>query len=384
MTDPHEQPVERCWTDAVKDLLRDWSLQYDQNEPLDVIASPDLDGVLSILLLQKYFGCFNRVVRVIGIYTTIELYLCDGADGSAARRALWVDHDMLQNLRSIGNHLSRFASGNETAQSLTRHPLSFNLNDWFGQGYHDSFRGVQAPQRDKCPFGTATILAHALMADDLNTLMQQKPYHSLFAYFAHADSLWLCSHSYTPSTQLWYQTAFDSAPWLRYVVEPRLYSSDATRLRQHEKLVNALCKQLHGSFQRGSSASSDDAQQCERRLLQANANCIDPQRWSAMRGKQGLSPNYFLTMEQRTLGWLDAFRKMFMLVGASFSEECLGSLLLPQTITSEAKGQLHEVDPSQWKHDAQHFAALMCSEGAQSVAITNRSTVRYTNHLPLT
>jgi len=371
--------VDNSWIEEVRQLLSHWESQYTSDATLNVIASPDLDGVLSILLLQKHYSKLGRVVRVIGIYTTIELYLCDEADEQAAHKALWVDHDMLDNLLSIGNHLSRFAC-NDGRERINRHPLAFNLNDRFGQGYADSFRGLQATQRDKCPFGTSHIIAQALMRDELDQLAQRQPYHSIFAYFAHADSLWLCAHWYTPSTRLWYQSAFGSAAWLRFATEPTVYSSDARRLEQHERLVKKLSIVCHGSFQKSTSSSIDEHETCVKRLLTGNAQCLDAERWASLRGNQGLAPNYFLTVEQRNGGWLKAFCAMFQLVGASFSEECLQTLVLPHCITSQHKGQLHQVDPSEWTC-ANDFEHLMQAEHANSIAITNHRTLRYTNNL---
>ena len=169
----------RAW---IKDILR--TLECWRTKSDGVVISPDIDGLLSALIAKRMFGA-----RIVGIYTTKDIILLDGASSDDALSALWLDLD-IDDPRAlcIGQHLIQIDCS--TDKLTRRHPASFNPNVQFLQDYKRSFRGVRGLARDKYPFGATHLLISAL---DLN---YPEPGTKGRAAFAHADGAWVNALKY--------------------------------------------------------------------------------------------------------------------------------------------------------------------------------------------
>ena len=84
------------WKDAVTDILSKWKTN-------DVVISPDLDGLLSLLALQE--GT-SKNIRVIAAYdgSSMECLTADLREKDL-KEALWLDLDMQQKYLCLGQHI---------------------------------------------------------------------------------------------------------------------------------------------------------------------------------------------------------------------------------------------------------------------------------------
>lgn len=144
------------WVDDLRTLVDD---QWDQKH---VVTSNDVDGLLSAALV-----CHLTNARLVGFYTNWCLVLFDGASADDARDALWVDLDVLGNVRCVGNHIihARAASASATSDDRpldvlpNRNEYSVNLNERYGQTAGASFRStsLERGKKDKFPFSTVIV-----------------------------------------------------------------------------------------------------------------------------------------------------------------------------------------------------------------------------------
>lgn len=357
--------------------MSDWLSQYEDAEsasstiPVDVVASPDVDGVLSIVLLQRWLQRrYNDkfAVRICAIYTTTDLVLL-GTDCDSARlkRALWIDHDVLGNCRSIGNHLTQMRPHDRLPW---RHGKSFNPNEYAGVAFSNAFRGLGVAERDKYPFGTAHLLAHALFAAELNLFAQKQPYHSIFAWLAHADGAWLTAQMYRPSALIWFRQEFQDAPWMKFLFDDYLH--DCIRFDKHNALVKSLSIALRSFLQNSSSASL----QSDRFLRSANAS-----HWQVCRGRQGITNANGWDVAQLNCDWLPAFREMLALVQVSFGGK-LGNRVLPVANASQVwHGEVHKPNPDDLLEMRVSVPATLKRNNAFSIAFVSRRMLRYTTKI---
>jgi hypothetical protein len=368
------------WILAVQDLLNDWLAQYTLAEThnaatpiaVDVVASPDVDGILSIALLQRWLQQTTNgacAIRIAAIYTTTDIIMLGATTRCDLKRALWVDHDVLGNCRSIGNHLTQMRPHDRLPH---KHEKSFNPNSHAGVAFSNAFRGVGAVGRDKYPFGTAHLLAHALFADELNVFTEKQPHHSLFAWLAHADGAWLTAQMYQQSALLWYQDEFESAPWMQFLFHNYLH--DSLRFAKHSALAKSLGLALQSNLQRASSASL----QSDRFLYGAQA-----MQWSACRGHQGLTNCTGWNVAQINDNWLPAFREMLTLVQVSFGTAEQNKIMAVEEAQHVHCGTVHKPNPSDLLESNVSMPTLLKENGAFSVAFVSRRMVRYTVDLDI-
>lgn len=171
------------WHVSVQRLLDDWDGKY-------LITSPDVDGVLSALIVMHHYPA----TRLIGLYDTERLLLFGASTTwQDAREALWVDLDVLRGVRCIGQHLIQKESSDAFP---TRHALSFNPNIHFVQTYFESFRGRNEEQRrDKYPFGTVHMLMDFFGITDPQAYVQP--------LMVHADGAWINAVKYSANCRIW-------------------------------------------------------------------------------------------------------------------------------------------------------------------------------------
>lgn len=359
---------------AVQNLVDDWlsHCAYTVNGQVfvDVVASPDVDGVLSIVFLQKYVTQKTKgvvQVRVAAIYTTVDVIFLGKSTVESLRNALWVDHDVLGNCRSIGNHLTKMHSNDELPR---QHCQSVNLNQQSAIAFSNAFRGLGASQKDKYPFGTAHMLAHVFFGDQLNQFASTQPFHSLFAWLAHADGAWLTAQMYRSSALLWYQNEFESAPWMRYLFTD--YLANETRFKKHAALVDSLDLALKGSLQTGTSASSQSCEFLERKSVLL---------WQKCCGSQGVgSCSFYIDdLERLNNDWIAALNRMLALVQVSFSTK---PQLLLEPALGALRGTLCRLHASDEQNANTDMAKLLRDENVFSIAYVSKSLIRYTKDLP--
>jgi hypothetical protein len=136
------------WQAALRATIAGWDGKW-------VILSPDVDGVLSLALLQRYVRSTRGTTPgLLGTYDGGALVLLQ--QGLAATpeeatdllgSALWLDLDVCNGCRCIGQHIVQKEAGDRIPG---RHPASFNPNVW---------RDVSvARYAAKYPLGTAHLL----------------------------------------------------------------------------------------------------------------------------------------------------------------------------------------------------------------------------------
>lgn len=181
------------WKRSLDDLFRDWNQKH-------IVTSPDVDGLLCALIVMHHIP----ESKLLGFYDCNQLTLCaEEHDMELAKDALWVDLDVLGNIRCIGQHLIQYE---ENDIFPTRHPLSFNPNVFFGQNYKNSFWYGMSGKRDKYPFGTIHLLIdyfNAIITD------RAKP------FIAHADGSWINAVRYHDNCCIWKELMklTDSSTW---------------------------------------------------------------------------------------------------------------------------------------------------------------------------
>lgn len=188
------------WREQLKALFGDWNGRY-------VVTSPDVDGILSALIVLRHYP----EAKLFGLYDTERLVRIDGdATWQDAKEALWVDLDVLGNVRCIGQHLLQMY---ENDCFPTRHPLSFNPNIALDQPWIHSFlggkdkeRNGKKTKRDKYPFGTVQLLMEHF--DEPLPDIDQNPIGR--ALIAHADSSWASAVKYRDNCLLWQRDMFET------------------------------------------------------------------------------------------------------------------------------------------------------------------------------
>lgn len=203
-----------------------------------VVTSNDVDGLLSAMLVCELTGA-----RLIGFYVNWALVLFDGATADDARDALWVDLDVLGDIRCIGNHLLHGAT---TLQALPgRNELSVNLNEMYGQCKLNSFKkhSLARGSKDKMPFSTVCMLVYALRDRlqtlaptlDLASMSFSDTEHngmmpSLLSLVAHADSTYNVVQLYAENCENWVAQHFSQAPHMKLLLDAKYYTDDHRRL----------------------------------------------------------------------------------------------------------------------------------------------------------
>jgi len=151
-----------------RNLTKDSALQrlmaWNLDKPGQII-NPDIDGVLSALILHYEFGW-----PVIGFYDTKTISISDESYGDYfldgklnLEKIVWTDLDMsFPGARSIGQHVVNWDSPIEDDIQALHNSINPNLHE----GWH---RGGNVRYRDKYPFGTAQYLSY-ILSDKINEL----------------------------------------------------------------------------------------------------------------------------------------------------------------------------------------------------------------------
>jgi hypothetical protein len=145
-----------------------------------IVISPDFDGLLSAAIINKY-----KRISISGIYTTNRLFMLNNSD---PKDSIWIDHDIRQNdIVSIGCHA--------VYPNIKVNQLSFNPHRAYNQHPDNCFKGMNSKSRDKFPFSTSVLLAHAYkwFPDDPMSIM----------LLGHADSGHKVYNQYKNNVEAW-------------------------------------------------------------------------------------------------------------------------------------------------------------------------------------
>ena len=187
----------------------------DQN--VNVVLSPDVDGVVSFYLLRRYLARTGRTATIVGQYDSETLYLYDGTD--SAKHALFLDLDVHFTPHCIGQHFI----GNVEAPP----GLYFNPNRHFDVRAYAS----------KFPFGTCHLMLWALFPDEAEVLCSPEAEALLW----HADSAYANARKYRPNATAWARKRLFPGvalpPSLARAVDGSYFQ---THLRAHANVVARL------------------------------------------------------------------------------------------------------------------------------------------------
>lgn len=207
------------WHKGLSEVIKDWA----ESTPRYVIISPDVDGLASASLLNTIYP-----VKIIGIYTTIEILLLDGHTKEDARNALWLDHDISEpGIRCIGQHLIFLRDSDQLSR---REPKSWNPNVVWKQSWENSFKGKSGKKKDKYPYGTVNFLW-----DLTNRYTVPTPEQT--AILAHADGTWFAIDIYRHNATIWKNLMYEDSKWIEILFN---YRHETAALAVHKELVHDL------------------------------------------------------------------------------------------------------------------------------------------------
>lgn len=208
------------WNQELNRVLDDWSAGGG-----GIVLSPDVDGMTSCALLAARYDA-----HVVGIYTTTNILLLDGATREDAAQALWLDHDVSEpGVRCVGQHLIQLR---ETDLLPRREKMSFNPNLWLNQSWDHSFKGRDGKRRDKYPYGTCHFIANGFGVDPGTVI------DDLAALLAHADGTWRTVVDYRANAEIWYDIMFSGDEYLLHLRD--VWHSSPEANAKHWELVLRL------------------------------------------------------------------------------------------------------------------------------------------------
>lgn len=179
------------WRQKIKDIVK----RAICNDNLTVVLSPDVDGIVSTIILTEYARKeHNATVEVIGTYDSETLKMVEGADVEDAKKAVWVDLDVRFDVPYvIGQH---FLGKSDIGESY------FNPNIEMG---------VTANMFSKCPISTTHLMLWGLFDDEEEVCdaLKTDDVTCARAAVAHADSLYMIVKKYKRNVWKWARMLFD-------------------------------------------------------------------------------------------------------------------------------------------------------------------------------
>lgn len=202
-----QQAIKRCVNNAVQTHKR------SNTKYIDIVLSPDVDGILSSLLISEYANTKGWVVNIVGSYNGRSLRSFGNTDAARVSNALWVDLDVRFNVRSIGQHY---------LGSSAVHVGTFNPNVFYSV----------VSMRTKYPFSTSTLLHWALCPTYVFTPIGE-------AALVHADSAYWVAVQYHKNSTDWCNLLFNSSipPLFQHLLDGTYLK---TRLDTHKQFVNKI------------------------------------------------------------------------------------------------------------------------------------------------
>lgn len=235
------------WQDAVKRCIHNavQTIKRSNTKFIDIVLSPDVDGVLSSLFISQYAGQMGWKVHVIGTYNGRSLRAFGNIDSARVAKALWVDLDVRFNVRSVGQHF---------LGSTAVHAGTFNPN---------VFYSVQS-MKNKYPFSTSALLFWALCPGFALSPLGE-------AALVHADSMYWVATRYRKNAGEWCTRLFpnETPPLLQSLLDESYLK---TRLATHQEFVSGISKWTFATKKRDFSHVANAA--------------IDQEGWRDTMGKQ--------------------------------------------------------------------------------------------------
>jgi hypothetical protein len=321
------------WNDQLITVLNDW---YDSGSR-HLIISPDVDGLLSAVLLQQEFPS-----KIIGFYTTSHLVLFDGYTPDDAKSSLWLDHDVNQlGIRCVGQHLVNLRPGDGLP---TREPMSWNPNVWVGQAWEGSFSGIAGKKRDKYPLGTAHFI-HEAVARNVQA-------STLIPLLAHADGTWFALDIYKANGEIWRQMMFENSAVVSEIMDYR-------NKHQHHELHAKILESLHQS---GISTG----------LSRSPRATLLPDELKILTGSQSVSGRAATNPEQYAKNLFDSGKMIARMLGMNIE------------IGSGVAGMISGNRLTVYPNRIDDLDSLLVDEDVFSHAFTDLRTLSYTTNFKLT
>ena len=231
--EPAKKEFNGTWKTAVRECIE--SAVYDKT--VQVIVSPDVDGILSFYVVREYFESKGIHVDLVGQYDSreIKLYFQEKVN---LDQALYLDLDVRFAKHVIGQHY--------LGDVVVPEKTYFNPNLFFG---------IKTVYTSKYPFGTAHLLLWSLFPSETlrtTTFPILKNRFSLArCLIVHADSTYSNCHHYHRNAMEWSRRLFgdiDEAPLTLRMLLDGTYRSHC--LLVHKHMLRTIQPYVHGPVQK--------------------------------------------------------------------------------------------------------------------------------------
>lgn len=178
------------WKKKIRDIVK----RAVDNGNLNIVLSPDVDGIVSTVILAKYAReVHDAETNVIGTYDSEALRMAGEYGPADAKKALWVDLDVRFDVPYvIGQHFLGKSNIGDTY---------FNPNIEMG---------VTSNMFEKCPISTTHLLLWSLYENegDMCDNLAGEDVTCARAAVAHADSLYIIAKKYNRNVWRWARMLF--------------------------------------------------------------------------------------------------------------------------------------------------------------------------------
>lgn len=179
------------WKEKIRDIVKQ---AISENNNLNIVLSPDVDGIVSTVILAKYAKeVHGATTNVIGTYDSEVLRMTAEHTTKDAKRALWVDLDVRFDVPFvIGQHFLGKSNVGSTY---------FNPNIEMG---------VTSNMFEKCPISTTHLLLWSLYDEEggMCDNLAGDGVTCARAAVAHADSLYIIAKKYNRNVWRWARMLF--------------------------------------------------------------------------------------------------------------------------------------------------------------------------------
>ena len=198
------------WRKVLQERIHNFVMHHKR---VDMVISPDWDGIVSTVLMNHYVRqTYPTIeVQVVGTYDCKNIVTLGNGDSVA--EALFLDLDLpMDGVCHIGQHL--------LGQVPLSHEWSFNPNAHF-QNFETW---------TKYPFGTAQILFYGLFEEkDFPPIAE--------VLLAHADSSHSNAKKYRPNAKKWIHKMFRGEAYMQRLIDGSYFKE---MLNEHLQLVDDL------------------------------------------------------------------------------------------------------------------------------------------------
>ena len=203
-----------------------------------VVLSPDVDGILSAVLLSEYLWTRHQVqTEIVGAYNGRHVRTVNGTTANDLRNCLWVDLDV------------RFT---EVAHSLGQHFLGPLTVRTAAGAFNPNVLFQVEKMAEKYPFGTAHLVLFGLCPE-----VARRAEGVARALLCHADScFWVCG-KYRQNARRWAERLFPGDPLIEELLSG---AYDGSGIEGHEAFVEAIRPRVYRGKEQ--SASSERWQKC--------------------------------------------------------------------------------------------------------------------------